>query len=69
MSEIKPSEPVHSEALAVDIPEAAAMLRVSTKTIRREIAGGRLRALRISRVWRIRFAELQAYLVRCQHSV
>lgn len=64
-----PDEKIHLEPLAVDIPEAATLLSVSTKTIRREIDRGRLPALRIGRVWRIRIAELKAYLVRCQQPV
>ena len=51
-------------ALAVDVAQAGAMLGVSTATIRREIDRGRLRAARIGRVYRVRVAELHAYLKR-----
>lgn len=56
-------------ALAVDLPEAAGRLSVCVKTLRREICRGNLKALRIGRVWRIRVAELDAYLKRCENSV
>jgi excisionase family DNA binding protein len=55
--------------LAVDLPEAAGMLSVCVKTLRREIYRGNLKALRIGRVWRIRVPELHAYLKRCENSV
>ena len=55
-------------ALAVDLPEAAGMLSVCVKTLRREICRGKLKALRIGRVWRIRVPELHAYLKRCEES-
>lgn len=51
-------------ALAVDIYEAARMLGVHANTIRREIDRGRLRAVKIGRVWRVRVAELHSYLKR-----
>jgi excisionase family DNA binding protein len=54
--------------LAVDLPEAARMLSVCVKTLRREICRGTLKALRIGRVWRIRMTELEAYLKRCENS-
>ena len=52
--------------LAVAIPEAAVLLGVSVRTVRREIDRGNLRAVRIGRVWRIRVAELHAYLKRLE---
>ena len=52
--------------MAVDLEQAASMLNVSVKTIRREIDRGKLHCLRIGRVLRIRVAEVQAYLERCQ---
>jgi excisionase family DNA binding protein len=58
-----------SAALAVDLPEAAHMLNVCVKTLRREICRGNLKALRIGRVWRVRLVELDAYLKRCEISV
>lgn len=58
--------PAHT--LAVDLAQAGAMLGVCTATIRREIDRGRLRAVRIGRVYRVRVAELHAYLKRCEIS-
>lgn len=52
--------------LAVDIPQCAEMIGVSDDTIRREIDRGRLRAVKIGRVWRIRISELEAYLRRSE---
>jgi len=52
--------------MAVDINQAAQMIGVSDDTIRREIDRGRLRAVKIGRVWRIRTSELEAYLRRCE---
>jgi excisionase family DNA binding protein len=54
-------------ALAVDLNEAASLLGVSVTTIRREINRGNLLALRIGRVFRIRIAELHAYLKRAEN--
>jgi len=54
------------QSLAVDIKEAASLLSVSTKTVRREIDKGKLIAVRIGRLLRVRTAELHAYLLRCQ---
>jgi excisionase family DNA binding protein len=50
--------------IAVDIYTAAKMLAVCHVTVRREIERGELRAVKIGRVWRIRVAELHAYLKR-----
>lgn len=52
--------------LAVDLPEAAQMLGVCTATVRREIDRGKLRGLKIGRVYRVRIAELHAYLKRLE---
>ena len=52
--------------LAVDIATGAQMLGVCAATIRREIDRGRLRAVKIGRVYRVRVAELHAYLKRCE---
>ena len=52
--------------IAVDLPQAAKMLGVSVRTVRREINRGHLRALRIGRVWRVRIGELDAYLRRLE---
>lgn len=56
-----------STALAVDLPEAARLLSVSVRTVRREIDRGHLRAVRIGRVWRVRLSELDAYLKRMEN--
>jgi len=53
--------------LAVDIEEAARMIGVCDDTIRREIDRGKLRGVKIGRVWRIRVSELEAYLRRCEN--
>lgn len=50
--------------LAVDFDEAAQMIGVCTATIRREVNRGRLRAVRVGRLYRVRVAELHAYLKR-----
>ena len=52
--------------LAVSLDVAAEMLSVSTKTVRREIDRGHLRAVRIGRLWRVPTSELEAYLRRRQ---
>jgi excisionase family DNA binding protein len=44
------------------IAEAAQALKVSERTIRREIADGRLRAVRLRSLYRIRPEDWQAYL-------
>ena len=51
-----------SRPLAVDVHEAAGMLRLSVKTIRREIQSGNLPALRIGRYLRVRVVALENYL-------
>ena len=53
-------------SLAVDMKQAASMLGVSVKTIRREINRGKLRALQVGRVWRVRVAEIEAYMKRSE---
>lgn len=55
-------------SLAVDMKQAASMLGVSVKTIRREINRGKLRALQVGRVWRVRVAEIEAYMKRAESS-
>jgi excisionase family DNA binding protein len=50
--------------IAVSIPTAAKMLNLCHVTVRREIERGELKAIRIGRIWRIRVAELHAYLKR-----
>jgi excisionase family DNA binding protein len=44
------------------IPEVAEIFQVSTKTVRRAITGGELRAHRIGRQWRIAPREVLRYL-------
>ena len=51
-----------SKPLAVDVHEAAEMLRISVKTVRREIHSGNLPALRIGRYLRVRVVALENYL-------
>ena len=46
----------------MDVHEAAEMLRLSVKTIRREIQSGNLPALRIGRYLRVRVVALENYL-------
>jgi excisionase family DNA binding protein len=50
--------------LAVDAFEAARMLGVDHKTLRREIDRGRLRGFKVGRLLRIQTAELLAYIRR-----
>src|SRR5262245_26300242 len=52
--------------LAVDLLQAAQLLNVCVKTLRREICRGKLNALRIGRVWRVRVSELNSYLTRLE---
>jgi excisionase family DNA binding protein len=44
------------------IPEVAEIFQVSTKTVRRAIAAGELRAHRVGRQWRIAPREVLRYL-------
>ena len=50
--------------LAVDIYQAAEMLNISPKTVRREIARGKIKGIRVGRVWRVTTKELNRYLER-----
>ena len=59
---------IHPTALAVDLATAAGMLGICTATVRREIDRGKLRAVRIGRVYRVRVAELHAYLKRLENA-
>lgn len=45
------------------VEQAAGRLQVSTKTIRRRIRDGSLKAHSIGRLWRIRPEELEAFIV------
>lgn len=55
--------------LAVDVQQAAQMLDVCTKTLRREINRGELAAVRIGKAVRIRVVEIHAYLKRKEKRV
>jgi len=48
--------------LAVDVREAAAMMRVSVKTVRRMVHSGDLPALQLGRYVRIRVAAIENFL-------
>lgn len=64
---IKPSPfPVKNGELAVSLVAAAQMLGVCKRTLERERDRGRLKCLRIGRHWKVRVAELHAYLRRCE---
>lgn len=79
-NDLRPNAPVSAEASAlparvlafpasaraVTIKEAAAMLSICERTIRREIDRGRLRAYRIGRAIRIRVSDIEAYLNNSQ---
>ena len=52
------------ESLVYTLKEAAKRLGVCTKTLRREIDAGRLKAFFVGRQLRIRAAELEAYMKR-----
>lgn len=53
-------------SLAVDLKNAANLLGVSVKTVRREISRGKLRGLQIGKVWRVRIEEIESYLKRLE---
>ena len=42
---------------------------VCPRTVKREIQRGRLRGLKVGRVWRVRKAEIEAYLERQERAV
>lgn len=52
------------KALAVTLAEAGELLGVNKKTVLREIHRGHLRGLKVGSMWRVRVAELEAYLKR-----
>ncbi len=60
---------VRAKRLAVDLREAGAMMDVCAMTVKREIERGRLRGLKIGRVWRVRVAEIEAYMERQERQV
>jgi excisionase family DNA binding protein len=55
--------------LAVDVKEAALMLGICSKTLRREIARGELASVRIGKAVRIRVIEIHAYLKRKERKI
>lgn len=57
-----PSHPILAP-LAIDVAEAARLAAVSASTIRRSIASGGLKVVRLGRTVRIRPADLDAWLV------
>ena len=57
------------ERLAVDLREAGEMMGVCAMTVKREIQRGKLRGMKIGRVWRVRVAEIEAYLERQERAV
>jgi excisionase family DNA binding protein len=52
------------ELLTVD--EVAAMLKVSTFTVRELLKANKLHGVKVGRQWRIRKADLEAYLSRSE---
>lgn len=58
--------PVKNGELAVSLVAAARLLGVCKRTLERERDRGRLKCLRIGRHWKVRVAELHAYLRRCE---
>ena len=46
----------------LSLREASGLLRVCDRTLRREIARGRLKAFHVGRSVRVRFADLRAYM-------
>lgn len=58
--------PAGNGELAVSLVAAAQMLGVCKRTLERERDRGRLKCLRIGRHWKVRVAELHAYLRRCE---
>jgi len=55
--------------LAVDLREAAAMIGVCERTVKREIQRGKLRGLKVGRVWRVRVAAIEEYLEQQERAV
>jgi DNA binding domain, excisionase family len=58
------SEDRDTEEGSVSLQGAARRLSACDRTVRREIARGRLRAFRVGRHWRIRVSELRQYMER-----
>lgn len=65
---ITPVTPVEEPKgkLVVSIDEAAEMLGICKRTVERERDRGTLRCLRIGRHWKVRVAEVHAYLRRLE---
>ncbi len=57
------------ERKAVDLREAGTMIGVCAMTVKREIERGKLRGMKIGRVWRVRIAEVDAYMERQERAV
>lgn len=66
---VQPMYGIQTGQLAVDVKQAAQMLGICTKTLRREIDRGELAALRIGKAVRIRVAEIHAYLKRKERKI
>lgn len=58
----RPSIPLPAPERLLTIPEAAELLRVSVKTIRRWISGADLPAAKLGLQWRIRPQDLQRFV-------
>jgi len=54
---------------AVDLKTAGEMMAVCGETVKREILRGKLRGLKIGRVWRVRVSEIEAYMERQERQV
>lgn len=54
--------PFPINATYLSVAEVCALLRVTSKTVRRWIAGGELPATKIGRDWRIARSDLRAFL-------
>lgn len=57
---------LYDTRMAVTMKEAAEILGVCKRMLEREVDRGHLRALRIGRTWRVRMAEIRAYLERME---
>lgn len=57
------------QSVLLRIPEAAANLNISEKTVRRLITAGTLQVVRIGRLIRIQPAEVERFLAQASHPV
>ena len=64
-----PAEERKPARLAVDLATAGAMMGVCAMTVKREIERGKLRGMKIGRVWRVRVKEIEAYMERQERRV